>query len=113
MTKQKEKGIYTPYSYFDIPGLNRTDIDVLSYNRSKWTSEGYFAKPEHAAAELRMSIKTFQKSVTKLTKMGLWKYKNEVVQPRKYAPKGGSKPLTRYPIPLIGENCQGSVKTSQ
>lgn len=85
-----------------IPNLTKSDLLALAYNHGNWDG-GYYAGSEHAAKVLNLNIKTFRKSVTKLKKLGLWKYRGEAISPRRYSPAREIKALDGALKAPIGE----------
>jgi hypothetical protein len=104
MKKQDTTFIRLEYSILGIQGLTYTDKIVLAYNRSFDNAGGYFASNKHAAQTLFMNIKTFQKSVCKLKKLGLWKLRGEAIGIRQRPAGAGILPAGAGTIPTGGES---------
>ena len=104
MTKRSKTFIRLDYSILSIHGLNSTDKIVLAYNRSFDHGSGYFASNRHAAATLCLNLKTFEKSVSKLKKLGLWKIRGQVVDVRQREGSAGTPPPGVETQPTGGEN---------
>jgi hypothetical protein len=94
MKKDSSKYFCFYYSILELNGLTPWDKIVLAYNRSFDSAGGYFASSKYAAGVLRMNIKTFEKSVTKLKKLGLWKVRGKVVTIRGVENTIGTPPPT-------------------
>jgi hypothetical protein len=104
MTKRSKTFIRLDCSILGIHGLNSTDKIVLAYNRSFDHGSGYFASNRHAAATLCLNLKTFEKSVSKLKKLGLWKVRGQVVDVRQREGSAGTPPPGVETQPTGGES---------
>ncbi len=102
--KRSKTFLRLDYSILGIHGLNSTDKIVLAYNRSFDHGSGYFASNRHAAATLCLNLKTFEKSVSKLKKLGLWKIRGQVVDVRQREGSAGTPPPGVETQPTGGEN---------
>lgn len=78
-----------------MPDLTSTDKIILAYSR---TLPDFFASNEHIAATIGMSVKTVEKSVTKLRKLGLW---------RKGSPYRGRKKVGANPTGVGASSYSG------
>lgn len=78
-----------------MPDLTSTDKIILAYSR---TLPDFFASNEHIAATIGMSVKTVEKSVAKLRKLGLW---------RKGSPYRGRKKVGANPTGVGASSYSG------
>ena len=86
------KFVRLDYNILAMRGITNTDKIVLAYNWGDWGKGGYFATNKYAAGVLSMNIKTFEKSVLKLKKLGLWKVRGTFVEPNASPPLVGTAP---------------------
>ena len=87
-------------------GLTSTDKIVLAYNRTLPT---FFASNAHVASSVGMNLKTVEKSITKLRKMGLWReavsYSGRRAAAKNPTGVGPSSYSGRMPVPTrVGDN---------
>lgn len=99
MKKHTSTFVRLDYSILSISDLNSTDKIVLAYNHGDWGNKGYFASNAHAAKELCMNIKTFEKSALKLKKMGLWMVRGQTVKHNALPAQVGGMPTQIGDIP--------------
>ncbi len=66
----KDKFVKLTYAILEMRGLSSTDKIVLAYRLGFQTF--YRVKPKTVAAKLHLGVKTAERSITKLRKLGLW-----------------------------------------
>ncbi len=66
----KQKFVRLTYDILEMRGLSSTDKIVLAYRLGFQTF--YNVKPKTVAAKLHLGVKTAERSITKLRKLGLW-----------------------------------------
>jgi len=105
----KDKFVKLTYAILEMRGLSSTDKIVLAYRLG--FRNFYNIKPKTLADKLNLGLKTAERSITKLRKLGLWDDSSENVrstqgQNSSTAPKklGGSPKMLGATPKILGDN---------